>query len=132
MIDLVSDMDIAEIISSENGKPVTIAGILDELLLPVNDSNKRAVKAAVRRLVMERGLPIASSKKSPAGYLWCFEAAQREAGARMLVTQAVDMLKRARVLVKPHVIAELLGQQGFSFGPGQSSGNSTTGEAPLI
>lgn len=115
MIDLVSDMDIAEIISSENGKPVTIAGILEELRLPVNDSNKRAVKAAVRRLVIDRGLPIASSKKAPAGYRWCSTAEDRESGAKMLICQAAEMLKRARVLVKPHVIRELLGQEGMEF-----------------
>ena len=115
MIDLVSDMDIAEIISSENGKPVTIAGILDELLLPVNDSNKRAVKAAVRRLVMDRGLPIASSKKAPAGYRWCVSVADREDGARVLVSQAVDMLRRARALVNIYKVRELLGQQGIEI-----------------
>ena len=115
MIDLVSDMDIAEIISGENGKPVTIAGILDELLLPVNDTNRRGVKAAVRRLVIDRGLPIASSKSRPAGYRWCSTAEDRESGARMLVCQAVEMLKRARVLVKPAIIRELLGQQGMEF-----------------
>jgi ERCC4-type nuclease len=70
----------------------------------------RAVKDAVRSLIVDFKVRIAGSRQEPYGYYLVMTAEEARAAASPLVHEALDLLQRAEVLTDEHFITEQNGQ----------------------
>jgi hypothetical protein len=70
----------------------------------------RDVKAAVKSLVEDFGLPIGASRSAPFGYFLCVTPGDVDDAVRPLVHEIVSLARRVRVLAGSERVAEIMGQ----------------------
>jgi hypothetical protein len=78
----------------------------------------RAVKDAVRSLIVDFKVRIAGSRQEPYGYYLVMTAEEARAAASPLVHEALNLLQRAEVLTDEHFITEQNGQMRIEIPKG--------------
>ena len=71
----------------------------------------RNVKAAVKTLVEDFGLPIGASRQEPYGYFLCVTAEDFDIAVRALVSEVESLSARIRALGGSQALKEILGQE---------------------
>ena len=81
----------------------------------------RDVKAAVKSLVEDFGLPIGASRQQPFGYFLCVTPEDMEDAIRPLVHEIESLARRVRVLGGERRLAEIFGQMRLRESGGVAS-----------
>jgi hypothetical protein len=74
---------------------------------------EREIKDAVRSLVVDFKLRIGASRSDPPGYYLISNADEAKAAAQPYISEIRNLVRRVRVLLDPHQLAELAGQLSF-------------------
>lgn len=72
--------------------------------------SERDVKAAVKSLVEDFGLPIGASRQEPHGYFFIVSADDLEFALRPLANEVISIARRMRKLGGSAIVKEMLGQ----------------------
>ncbi len=82
-----------------------------DTLRRITGLTERTIKGAVAELVVTHRVLIGANRQTPIGYFIIESEADRAAASEPLKSQIIQMLRRLRVLNKPHQVREWLGQQ---------------------
>lgn len=88
-----------------------LMGKLDRVIKPL--PTEREIKDAARGLVVDYKVRIGASRSKPFGYFLITTIQEARDTARPYISEIVELVRRVRVLLDPHDLAELQGQMGL-------------------
>ena len=79
-------------------------------LLQITGSDAREIKDAIRSLVVDFKVRVGASRGDPPGYYLITSAEEARATSQPYISEIRQLVRRIRVLLDPHDMAELVGQ----------------------
>ena len=77
----------------------------------ITGMSERTIKGIISELIITHGILIGASRHEPIGYFMIESDADRAVASEPLKAQIIQMLRRLKVINKPHQVREWLGQQ---------------------
>jgi hypothetical protein len=82
---------------------------LNRLITPI--PTEREIKDAIRSLVVDFKVRIGASRSKPFGYFFVTTPQEARDAAHLYISEIRELARRVRVLLDPHDLGELAGQQ---------------------